>query len=164
MTDDTTRGNGLTQAEYAATTDDSPESTSVIPAVKDDGSAPTSAERREARLRLARVEPWSVTRLAFVISVALMIVSVVAVTIFWTVLQATGVWGQVNDAVNTVLSNDDSSFDISSYLGLGRLVGLSLVLSAVNVVFLTALAAVGAHLYNAAAQLLGGVEVTFSDR
>ena len=41
--------------------------------------------------------------------------------------------------------------------------GLTLVLSAINVVLMTALATIGAHLYNLAAQLLGGLEVTFSD-
>jgi hypothetical protein len=109
------------------------------------------------------VEPWSVTRLAFVVSVAMMIVAVVAVSIFWIVLNVTGVWGQINDSVTSVLSDDGGSFDIKDYLGFGRMFGLTLVLSAINVVLMTALATIGAHLYNLAAQLLGGLEVTFSD-
>ena len=159
----------LTAADYARTTSQSPGSTSVIPAVRDEPrpapapAAPPSASGRQASLRLDHVEPWSVARIAFAVSVAMMIVGVVAMTIFWVVLNLTGVWDQVNDAVTSVLSDDSSSFDITDYLGFGRLVGLTLVVSAINVVLMTALATIGAHLYNLAAQVLGGVEVTFSE-
>lgn len=161
-----------TAADYAHTTQQKADSTAVIPAVKDDAHAtqqptsnatPASAAGRQARLRLTHVEPWSVTRLAFVVSVALMIVAVVAVTIFWVVLDLTGIWDQLNGTVTNVLSDSEGSFDLTDYLGLGRLVGLTLVLSAVNVVLMTAIATVAAHLYNLAAQLLGGIEVTFTD-
>ncbi|MEO6604561.1 MAG: DUF3566 domain-containing protein [Aeromicrobium sp.] len=159
----------LTAADYARTTTPSPSTTSVIPAVKDEPaevaevSAPTAGSGRKANLRLNHIEPWSVARIAFAISVALMIVGVVAMTIFWVVLNLVGVWDQVNDAVTSVLSDDSSSFDITDYLGFWRLIGLTLVLSAINVVLMTALATIGAHLYNLAAQVLGGVEVTFSE-
>jgi nitrogen fixation-related uncharacterized protein len=179
-------GHPLTAADYARTTKTSPATTAVIPAVKeriekvfdrDKKPKPTKTTKsgatlapspgkgttRRASLRLTHVEPWSVTRLAFAISVAMMIVAVVAVTIFWIVLEATGVWDQINGSVTSVLSDDSSSFNITDYLGFGRLVGLTLVLSAINVVLMTALATIGAHLYNLAAQLLGGVEVTFAE-
>lgn len=165
--------------DYNRTTSDSPATTAVIPAVKGDASksagssapsarperppTPSAQPSRRASLRLVRVEPWSVTRLAFVVSVAMMIVSVVAVSIFWLVLSMTGVWDQINDSVTSVLSDDGGTFDIKDYLGFGRLFGLTLVLSAINVVLMTALATIGAHLYNLAAQLLGGLEVTFSE-
>ena len=163
-------------ADRSRTTKGSPATTAVIPPVKDEPRAAKSAASnarpqrtpaaqagRRASLRLVHVEPWSVTRLAFVVSVAMMIVAVVAVSIFWIVLSVTGVWGQINDSVTSVLSDDGGTFDIKDYLGFGRLFGLTLVLSAINVVLMTALATIGAHLYNLAAQLLGGLEVTFSD-
>jgi len=163
-------GRTLTAADYAKTTNPSPSTTAVIPAVKDEPRASrqmtfseSEAHGRRASLRLTRIEPWSVTRLAFAISVAMMIVGVVAVTIFWLVLEATGVWDQINDSVTSVLSDDSSTFSITDYLGFGRMVGLTLVLSAINVVLMTALATIGAHLYNIAADLLGGIEVTFSE-
>ncbi len=174
-------GRTLTAADYARTTKQSPSTTAVIPAVKERidrfkdrdkkkpgsgttfSSAQSAGPTRRASLRLTHVEPWSVTRLAFAISVAMMIVGVVAVTIFWVVLDATGVWDQINGSVTTVLSDDSSSFNITDYLGFGRMVGLTLVLSAINVILMTALATIGAHLYNLAAQLLGGVEVTFAE-
>ena len=165
-------GRPLTAADYRNTTSGSPASTSVIPAVKDrpadsKPSAPaatvTPGAGRRASLRLTHVEPWSVTRLAFAISVAMMIVAVVAVTIFWFVLDLVGVWDQINDSFTTVLSDNSASFNVTDYFGLGRVVGLTLVLSAVNVVLATALATIGAHLYNLAAQLMGGVEVTLAE-
>jgi hypothetical protein len=162
--------NGRATKSSAATT-------AVAPPVKDEPRAakpgpkarpqvaPSSStqSRRRASLRLVHIEPWSVTRLAFVVSVAMMIVATVAVSIFWLVLSVTGVWGQINDSVTSVLSDDGGTFDIKDYLGFGRMFGLTLVLSAINVVLMTALATIGAHLYNLAAQLLGGLEVTFSD-
>ncbi|KRC66987.1 hypothetical protein ASE12_11730 [Aeromicrobium sp. Root236] len=171
----------MTAADYARTTKPSPATTAVIPAVKDtvdqpvDGQATTksgasfeeseskSKKERRASLRLTHIEPWSVTRMAFAISVAMMIVAVVAVSIFWVVMEATGVWDQINGSVTSVLSDDSTSFNITDYLGFGRMVGLTLVLSAINVILTTALATIGAHLYNLAAQLLGGVEVTFAE-
>jgi hypothetical protein len=169
----------LTAADYARTTKPSPSTTAVIPAVKDkvgndreqlktkSGAtltpSPEPESTRRASLRLTHVEPWSVTRLAFAISVAMMIVAVVAVSIFWVVMEATGVWDQINGSVTSVLSDDSSSFNITDYLGFGRMVGLTLVLSAINVILTTALATIGAHLYNLAAQLLGGVDVTFAE-
>jgi hypothetical protein len=111
-------------------------------------------------LRLVRVEPYSVTRLAFVLSVALMIVTTVAVAIFWLMLAVTGVWGEINQAVASLSSDAAASFDIHDYLGFTRMVGGTLVISGINVVLMTAQATVGAHLYNLAAALLGGVEAT----
>lgn len=131
------------------------------PAASADAAADSS---RSAKLKLTHVEPWSVTKMAFVVSVALMIVSVVAVTVFWVVLQITGVWDALNDSVSNVLADDSSGFDITDYLGFGRLVGLTLLLSALNVIFMTALSTIGAHLYNLSTGLLGGVELTFGER
>ena len=163
-----TPGRTLTAADYARTTKPSPSTTAVIPAVKDEPASqapaePADARGRQASLRLMYVDPWSVSRLAFAISVAMMIVGVVAMSIFWVVLDSTGVWRQINDSITSVLSDDSSSFDITDYLGFWRLIGLTLVLSAINVILTTALATIGAHLYNLAAQLLGGVEVTFAE-
>lgn len=156
----------MTARDYARTTKESPDSTSVIPAVAPETApeaAAASGSNRRAKLHLVHVDPWSVTRLAFVVSVALMIVSVVAVTIFWIVLDLSGVWDSLNGTITNVLSDGDGAFDLTDYLGLGRLVGLTLLLSAINVIVMTAIATIAAHLYNLAAQLLGGVGMTFAD-
>ena len=127
-------------------------------------TAPAADSGRSARLKLSHIEPWSVTKMSFVVSVALMVVSVVAVTVFWLVMQITGVWGALNDSVSNVLADDASGFDITDYLGFGRVVGLTLLVSSLNVIFMTALATIAAHLYNLAAGILGGIELTFGER
>lgn len=119
--------------------------------------------RRRAEVRVVRVEPYSVTRLAFVVSVALMIVGTVAVAISWILLALTGVWGQINQTVASLVSDNSTSFNILDYVGFGRVVGATLILGSINVILLTGLATIAAHLYNLAAALLGGIEATFSD-
>ena len=142
--------------------------TEVIPAVKAPAqtSEPESGKeyRRNIRRKLSYIEPWSVTKMAFVVSVAMMIVIVVAVVVFWFVLQVTGVWQALNDSIVNVLSDGSADFDVNDYVGLARITGLALIVSAFNVVFSTALATIGAHLYNLAAGMMGGIEVTFEDR
>jgi hypothetical protein len=177
------RGPGVGRQDVTAVSRPRPggraDETAVIPVIRDeagsrpsDGAAPASAPAattaasgrgREARLRLVRVDPWSVTKTVFTLAVALMIVAVVAMTVLWSVLSIAGVWDQVNSTVTAVLSDDSGSFDIKDYLGFGRLVGLTLVISAINVLISTAVAAIAAHLYNLAAQLLGGITVTLAE-
>ena len=65
---------------------------------------PTSARTvRKARLRLVQVEPWSVMKTAFLLSVAFGIVTVVSVFIVWSVLGAAGVWESINATAQDIL-------------------------------------------------------------
>jgi hypothetical protein len=118
---------------------------------------------RKARLRLARVDPWSVMKIAFALSVALAIVTVVAVSIVWAVLGAAGVWDSINDSVAVVLSDNTSDFDIRDYVGMGRVVGITMIIAAADVIIITAIATLGAFLYNLAATMLGGLELTLAE-
>ncbi len=155
----------VTAGDYARTTSNSPTSTAVIPVVRDGPAQQSTAglTTRQASLKIIRVDPWSVSKVVFALTVAMMIVAVVAVTILWIVLSFAGVWDQINSSVTTVLSDDSGSFDITHYLGFGRIVGLTLILSAINVVITTAVATIGAYLYNLAAQLVGGFDVTLAE-
>jgi len=126
-------------------------------------AAPAAAVRR-ARLRLTRVDPWSVMKTAFLLSIAFGVVTIVSVFMVWSVLSAAGVWDSVNSTVQDVVGGQDASnFDIEDYLGTGRVLGFTMLVSVVDVVLLTAMATLGAFLYNMAAQLLGGIEVTLSE-
>lgn len=118
---------------------------------------------RKARLRLARVDPWSVMKIAFALSIALAIVTVVAVSIVWAVLGAAGVWDSINESVAVVLSDNSSDFDIRDYVGMGRVVGLTMIVAAADVILITAIATLGAFLYNLAATMLGGLELTLAE-
>lgn len=120
---------------------------------------------RRARLRLTRIDPWSVMKTSFLLSVAFGVVTFVAVFMVWTVLGAAGVWDSINSTVASVVEGDSSNsdFDVTNYLGTGRVLGFTLLVSIMNVVLLTAIATLAAFLYNMAAALLGGIEVTLAE-
>lgn len=120
---------------------------------------------RKARLRLARLDPWSVMKTAFMFSIALAIISIVAVGVLWSIVEASGAIDKLQEAMNAVLGNADGSgrIEIRSYIDRWRVLGLTTVMSAINVVLLTAIATLGAFLYNLTANLLGGLEVTLSE-
>ena len=125
---------------------------------------PRGQAPRKARLRIVRLDPWSVMKMAFALSVALAIVTVIAVAIVWAVLDAAGVWEAINSSVDALRNaRTGSDFDVIEYAGFGRVMGLAMVVSAANIVLLTALATLGAFLYNLAAALLGGFEVTLAE-
>ncbi|KQY57434.1 MULTISPECIES: DUF3566 domain-containing protein [unclassified Nocardioides] len=128
-------------------------------------AAKTSGGRRprRARLRLTRIDPWSVMKTAFLLSVAFGIVTIVAVTIVWGVLGMAGIWDSVNQMVETVIGEDSTSFDVQDYLGMSRVLGFTMLVAVIDVVLLTAMATLGAFLYNMAAALLGGVELTLAE-
>lgn len=133
------------------------------------GAAPSRATTnkrptRRARLRLTRLDPWSVAKTAFLLSIALGVVTVVAVSLVWGVLDAAGVWDSVNAMVYQVIGSDSGTdFDVENYLGTSRVVGFALIVAGIDVLLLTAIATLGAFLYNIGAALLGGIEVTLAE-
>ena len=120
---------------------------------------------RRARLRLTRIDPWTVMKTSFLLSIAFGVVTFVAVFMVWTVLGAAGVWDSINATVASVVEADDteSSFDVTDYLGTGRVLGFTLLVSVIDVILLTAIATLTAFVYNMAAALLGGIEVTLAE-
>ena len=130
-------------------------------------AARTSGGRRprRARLRLTRIDPWSVMKTAFLLSIALAIVTFVAVFMVWSVLGAAGVWESINATVASVLESDSgqSTFDVTDYVGLSRVLGFTLLVCVIDVVLITAIATLAAFLYNMSAALLGGIEVTLAE-
>jgi Transmembrane domain of unknown function (DUF3566) len=124
----------------------------------------TSGVRR-ARLRLVRVDPWSVAKTAFLLSIAFGIMVVVAVFLIMSVMSAAGLWSHVNSSIQTVLNQggSTSSFNINDYVSTQRVVGIAMLIAVLDVVLITALATLGAFLYNLAASLLGGLEVTLAE-
>jgi transmembrane protein DUF3566 len=119
---------------------------------------------RRARLRLVQVEPWSVMKTAFMLSIAIGIVTVVAVGIVWGVLGAAGLWDSVNSIVQDSIGDSSGTpFEIQKYLGTSRVLGFTMIVAVADVILITAIATLGAFLYNLAAGLLGGIEVTFAE-
>ena len=119
---------------------------------------------RRARLRLTRIDPWSVMKTSFLLSVAFGVVTFVAIFMVWSVLGAAGVWDSINQTVQDIVGGSDaSSFDINNYLGMSRVMGFTMIVAVIDVVLMTAVATLGAFLYNMAAALLGGIDVTLTE-
>ncbi len=126
-------------------------------------TAPAPAGPRHARLFVSRIDPWSTMKTAFMLSLGLAVVLVVAILLLWMVLAASGVFDAFNQAINDVGGQASSSFDIGGVLSFGRVIGFALLLAAFEIVMTSALATLIAALYNVTVGFTGGVEVTLSE-
>ncbi|RJK94712.1 DUF3566 domain-containing protein [Vallicoccus soli] len=135
-----------------------------------DGAAPAPGRKgrrgrtRKARLVVARVDPWSVMKLAFLLSIALAIILLTAVFVVWSVLDRLEVFSSLSTTIREVTASEtNQGFDLMEYVGLSRVLGVAGVVACVNIVLITALATLGAFLYNLATSLVGGLHVTLSE-
>ena len=135
------------------------------------GGAPTQglvrpapkAKQRRARLLVSKVDPWSVLKMAFLLSVALGIVTVVASIVLWPVLDITGIFDKINGLLGQVAGSESGGFDLRKVASLGQVASFATIIAVVNVVLLTALSMLTAVLYNLASALVGGIGVTLTD-
>jgi len=120
--------------------------------------------KRQAQLTLARVEPWSVMKFSFVVSVVAFIILFVAVAVLYLVLSALGVFTSLQHTVSSITSSQGSAgTDISSWFSASRILGYTGMLGALNIVLITAMSTIGAVIYNLIATTIGGVEVTLRE-
>jgi len=141
-----------------------PKSTKAKPTKPKAPGDPNRRPPRRARLRLTRIDPWSVMKTSFLLAIAFAVVTVVSVFIVWSVLSAAGVWESINQAVQDVVGGEEAAdWDIEAYIGMSRVMGFTLLIAVVDVVLITAIATLGAFLYNMAAALVGGVELTLAE-
>jgi hypothetical protein len=118
---------------------------------------------RQARLYVARVDPWSVAKAAFMLAIAVGIVIVVSVGVLWYALDYLGVFATLARNVNEVVGNSQANFDLMSVLGFTRVMGAAIVIASVEVVLVSMLATLFAFMYNISVGLTGGVEVVLTD-
>jgi hypothetical protein len=154
-----------TETMRSATESRRPEERGARPSGTSSRPAPSGRPRtRKARLRMTHIDPWSVMKTAFLLSIAIGIVTVIAVAMVWSVLGAAGVWDSINKTVQEVIGGETgTAFDVEDYIGTSRVMGFTMIVAVVDVVLITALATLGAFLYNLAATLLGGLEVTLAE-
>ena len=128
---------------------------------------PRSSRRtRKARLRLSRIDPWSVMKTTLLFSIAFGIMMLVVVFVLWSVLAGSGALESANTLINTVLGdaeNSEASFKLEDYLTVNRVMGFAIVIAVVDAVIITAVATLFAFLYNLAATVMGGLEVTLAE-
>ncbi|MCS0635218.1 DUF3566 domain-containing protein [Streptomyces sp. LP05-1] len=126
--------------------------------------AKTTPRTRKARLRVAKADPWSVMKVSFLLSIALGICTVVAAAVLWMVMDAMGVFTTVGGTISEATgSNESNGFDLQSFLSLPRVLLFTSVIAVIDVVLATALATLGAFVYNLSAGFVGGVELTLAE-
>ncbi|MFJ2292077.1 DUF3566 domain-containing protein [Streptomyces sp. NPDC087894] len=126
--------------------------------------ARTTPRTRKARLRVAKADPWSVMKVSFLLSIALGICTVVAAAVLWMVMDAMGVFETVGGTISEATgSNESNGFDLQSFLSLPRVLIFTSVIAVIDVVLATALATLGAFIYNLSAGFVGGVELTLAE-
>ncbi|APU41336.1 DUF3566 domain-containing protein [Streptomyces sp. NPDC056254] len=124
----------------------------------------TTPRTRKARLRVAKADPWSVMKVSFLLSIALGICTIVAAAVLWMVMDAMGVFSTVGSTISEATgSNESNGFDLQAFMSLPRVLIFTSVIAVIDVVLATALATLGAFIYNLSAGFVGGVELTLAE-
>src|SRR6478735_6409621 len=118
---------------------------------------------RRVRLAVARMDPWSVMKMSFLLSVALGIAGVILTAVLWMILSTMNVFSDVEGVLQSLQTTTSDPFSIKDYVGFGRVVSLSIVIGVIDIILLTAIATVTAFLYNICSALVGGVQLTLTD-
>ncbi|MEV5763258.1 DUF3566 domain-containing protein [Micromonospora sp. NPDC052213] len=136
----------------------------AVRAARTSVSSAASRGPRRARLNLKRIDPWSVMKFAFAVSVVLFIVVVVATSVLYLALDAMGVFASVNDSLTDLVSAGGGQSTSGFQITAKGVILSSALIGLVNVVLFTALATLGAFVYNVCADLVGGIELTLAER
>ncbi|NMD95609.1 hypothetical protein HF877_09405 [Rhodococcus sp. BL-253-APC-6A1W] len=112
-----------------------------------------------ATVQVRRIDPWSMLKISSVISVSLFFVWMIAVGLLYAVLAGMGVWDRLNSAFTDIVSDAGSE----GLVTVGQVFGYATVIGLANMVLMTALATLGAFIYNLCTDLVGGVQVTLAD-
>ena len=121
---------------------------------------------RKAHLQVARFEPWSVMKFSFIMSLVCFLVLFVAVAVLYVILSWLGVFGALSGTIHDLTSNDQGKsggINPASWFSAARILGYTALIGTLNVLLITALATVWSVIYNMAADLVGGVEVTLKE-
>jgi hypothetical protein len=119
------------------------------------------ASAKQVRLKLVYIDFWSAVKLSFLAGICLAIIAIVGTFLVWTVLDRTGIFDQVNSLFKDISGAGGS--DLKSILGLGQVMGFSLVVGILDIIVITALGAVFALLYNLSVKITGGLLVGFTN-
>ncbi|WP_343071823.1 DUF3566 domain-containing protein [Brevibacterium renqingii] len=128
----------------------------------DSGQGKKKKGPRTVRLTVSAVDPWSVMKMSFLMSVAIGIATIVAFIVLWIVLQATGVMSGL-EATMSELAGAESAERIVGIFGFGRVVAAGFIIAVINIVLMTALSTLAAFIYNIGSLIAGGFNLTLTD-
>lgn len=131
------------------------------PNAREDKPEPQEVNIHRLRMTISRVDPLSVLKLAFLLSVGIGIMIVVAAIVLWLVLDGMQVWGRIHELLVTL--NSEPLLELGRYMEFGRVVSFAVVVGVIEIVLSSLFAFVLALLYNVVAMLVGGLRITVTD-
>lgn len=130
---------------------------------KGESRAPKAPEAKQVRLKLVYIDFMSALKLSFLLGVAQFIVVVVGTFLLYMVFVQTGIFDTANSVAGEVLGSG-SSFDINAVASIGKVLGAAAAIGVVNLIVITVMGAVCAVIYNAAAKIVGGLSIGFTNQ
>jgi Transmembrane domain of unknown function (DUF3566) len=119
---------------------------------------------RRANLVIARLEPWSVMKFSFLMSLVAWVVLFVVVVLLYYALSGLGVFAAIQRTLSSVTSSQSSAgVNLASWTSPSRVLGYTMLIGAVDIILITALSTIGAVIYNLVTHLGGGIEVTLKE-
>jgi hypothetical protein len=123
-----------------------------------------TGEGRHANLVIARLEPWSVMKFSFLISLVAWVILFVAVTLLYYALSGLGVFAAIQRTLESVTSSQQSAgVSLTAWTSASRVLGYTMLIGAVDIILITALSTIGAVIYNLVTHLGGGIEITLKE-
>ena len=123
-----------------------------------------ASQARRANLIIARLEPWSVMKFSFLMSLVAWVVLFVAVALLYYALSGLGVFASLQRTLASVTSSQDSAgVNLAAWTSASRVLGYTMLAGAVDIILITVLSTVGAMIYNLVTHLGGGIEVTLKE-
>ncbi|OKL50556.1 DUF3566 domain-containing protein [Boudabousia marimammalium] len=125
-------------------------------------SEPTKSAPRRYRMTVDHVDPMSVLRLSFLLSVAFGIATIVAVALMWGVLNGMHVFSGIENIIGQVDASGKMAA-VAEYLQFSKVVSMAAIISVINVILMTVISTICALLYNVLVKLVGGISVHLID-
>ena len=94
-----------------------------------------------------------------VLSIALFFVWLITIGVLYGILDGAGIIGKINDTVTT-LQGGNATAPVTA----GVVFGGAAIIGVINIVLFVALSTIGSLVYNLCADLVGGIEITLSER
>jgi hypothetical protein len=113
---------------------------------------------RRIRVQVRKIGPWSVLKLSLLFYFCLMLVVLLGLGILWAVVDALGVLGKIEELLNSVGFGPNFQFNGGAIFRQLFFIGL------ISVVVWSALTVFVVFLYNLISDLVGGIELTLTER
>jgi hypothetical protein len=122
-------------------------------------------QSRRALLSLERIEPMSVMKFSFLISLVCWVIVFIAVAVVYFALSKLGIFTKIEQTWGLVTyhKGQTGTNPLTAWFSASRILEYTALICTINAILFTALATIGATLYNLVTNLTGGIEVTLKE-